>query len=265
MRSWIMATVWLVLGLVVGAVAGRAVTIRIIASSPLRISNAGATKVWVELPTGGVELEPGNNIEFPRDYPDLSVQLLAPGPTASPLQTPDQKLRRVAARELSNAKSLLPNWEQYAVAQRRPATGCIPTGYEFLLRIGGVPGIAFDRFQEEFDLGDAVNNFRSVADAVTRKYPQARFEVKVFDRGEDELRFIKESLDRGQPILVSLRTSPNGGWHIMPVLAYNNTELILLYMMNADGVKDVRAIKVWDFLRRTDDWGGREVAWLDKT
>ena len=48
--------------------------------------------------------------------------------------------------------SVFPDWEKYAVHQRKPDTGCIPTGYEMLLRAAGIAGIDFQTFQEEFDL-----------------------------------------------------------------------------------------------------------------
>lgn len=125
--------------------------------------------------------------------------------------------------------------------------------YEFLLRAAGVRGVNFDRFQEKFDLGDTANNFRSVGQAA----------VKTFDRGEDELRFLRESLDRGRPTLASLRMAPTGGWHIIPARGHTESELFLLYIVATDGSKDIRAVKTWDSLRRTDDWGGRVVAYLD--
>ena len=48
--------------------------------------------------------------------------------------------------------SVFPEWEKYAVPQRRQLSGCIPTGYEMLLRAAEVPDIDFDTFQDEFDL-----------------------------------------------------------------------------------------------------------------
>ena len=46
-------------------------------------------------------------------------------------------------------KSLLVGWEKNAVVQRKLDTGCIPTGYEYLLRSAGVEGIDYAKFQDE--------------------------------------------------------------------------------------------------------------------
>ena len=57
--------------------------------------------------------------------------------------------RPVDAKELSGVKSLLVGWEKNAVVQRKLDTGCIPTGYEYLLRSAGVEGIDYAKFQDE--------------------------------------------------------------------------------------------------------------------
>ena len=45
-----------------------------------------------------------------------------------------------------------PNWQKFAVHQRRQATGCIPTSYEIILRAAGIQGIDFNSFQDDFDI-----------------------------------------------------------------------------------------------------------------
>jgi len=45
-----------------------------------------------------------------------------------------------------------PDWGKYVISQRRPRTGCIPTGYEILIRAAGIPGIDMNTFQDDFDL-----------------------------------------------------------------------------------------------------------------
>jgi hypothetical protein len=97
----------------------------------------------------------------------------------------------------------LPNWRSFAVRQRRPATGCIPTGYEMLVRAAGLKDIDLTSFQDEFDLdknprpGDLPkNNFESVASAVQAKYPHVRFRRQAFGPGQgaDKLAFVESCL-----------------------------------------------------------------------
>ena len=86
------------------------------------------------------------------------------------------------------ADSAFPDWKRFAVRQRHAASGCIPTGYEILLRAAGVEGIDLDSFQDDFDLDLAPgmpprNNFESVADAVRAKYPSISFKRIGFKTG----------------------------------------------------------------------------------
>jgi hypothetical protein len=78
--------------------------------------------------------------------------------------------------------SVFPDWRRFAIPQRRGMTGCIPTGYEMILRAAGAQGIDFDTFQDDFDLekdlpltAPRINDFGSVAEAVRKKYPSVVF------------------------------------------------------------------------------------------
>jgi hypothetical protein len=48
--------------------------------------------------------------------------------------------------------SAFPDWQGCIVKQKRRETGCIPTGYEMILRAAGINHVTFDTFQDEFDL-----------------------------------------------------------------------------------------------------------------
>lgn len=48
--------------------------------------------------------------------------------------------------------SVFPNWQNFAVHQRRSRSGCIPTGYEMILRAAAADGVDFAKFQDDFDL-----------------------------------------------------------------------------------------------------------------
>ncbi len=78
--------------------------------------------------------------------------------------------------------SAFPNWEKFAVVQRRPNSGCIPTGYEMLLRAAKTENIDYETFQDDFDLDEdryrsehPQNDFESVAKVVNEKYPHVNF------------------------------------------------------------------------------------------
>jgi hypothetical protein len=169
--------------------------------------------------------------------------------------------------------SVFPEWERFAVHQRQRQTGCIPTGYEMLLRAGGVPGIDFTRFQEEFDLdlrlGVPTNNFGSVADEIRKKYPHVRFSQKSFETGAEKIVFIEECLAARKLLLVSVSVfDPWGrpaGWHIMPVVDATDDALCFLKGVRADGDKDVEWVRK-EVVRELHDRfpGGREVAYLEE-
>src|SRR6266508_615373 len=142
--------------------------------------------------------------------------------------------------------SLFPDWKHYAVSQRNRLTGCIPTGYEILLRAAHARGIDFNTFQEDFDveskrLGE--NNFKTVAEAIQIRYPQASIEVAVFSSGAEKLRFLEEQLSQKRPVIVSIALGPSGGWHIMPVVDADSDTLRLLWETLPRG----QGYMIWEF------------------
>ena len=52
--------------------------------------------------------------------------------------------------------SASPDWKRFAVFQRRPLSGCIPTGYETLLRAANIEGIDLDSLQDDFYLDQRI-------------------------------------------------------------------------------------------------------------
>lgn len=170
--------------------------------------------------------------------------------------------RAVTATELSGVKAKLAGWEKSAVRQRNLATGCIPTGFEYLLRSAGVEGVDYAKFQEEFDLGNAVNDYATVAAAVIGKYPQVRFALSAFKKSEEATRFVEESIDQGRPIVIAIRYNA-GSSHIVPVLGYDERWIYYLNLECLDGVHDVRAIARWELARRDKEFGQTQCAWLE--
>jgi hypothetical protein len=170
--------------------------------------------------------------------------------------------------------SVFPNWQNFAVMQRRAQTGCIPTGYEMILRAAGATGIDFKTFQDDFDLekdlpenAPRLNDFGSVAQAVRKKYPSVVFDFQTFAKGKGaaKLAFVEDRIRLGQPFLVSLALPPpGGGWHIMPVVDADDGSLTLLWSISADGRPDLRKLLKSDLVRIHDTHpGGEEVAYLE--
>jgi len=168
-----------------------------------------------------------------------------------------------------------PEWEKFAV-QQRFKTGCIPTGYEMLLRAAGAQGIDFETFQDEFDLDKSKkpmerpkNDFVSVADAVRKKYPGVNFKRKCFPQGEGakKLEFVEDRIAKKWPVLVSIALKPfgkPGGYHIMPVVDATDGELTLLYKVESNGKKRTFRLRKGDFVQIHDTYqGGDDVAWLE--
>jgi hypothetical protein len=173
------------------------------------------------------------------------------------------------------ASSAFPDWKRFAVRQRRPLSGCIPTGYEMPLRAANVQSVDLVSFQDEFDLDQDIaegvpprNNFDSVADAVRAKYPHLIFKSVSFAAGADKLAFLGELIAAQQlPVLVSLFMAAifegGGGWHIMPVVEASDDELTLLHSVLPDGRCQVLRVPKSELVRIHDEFpGGKEVAYL---
>ncbi len=167
--------------------------------------------------------------------------------------------------------SAFPDWKEFAVYQRRKSTGCIPTGFEMLLRAAGAKGIDFAAFQDDFDLdqhgGSPKNNFVSVGDAIKQKYPNVEFTRDFFPKGKgaEKLAKVEEMIQKKKPVLVSLALTPAGGWHIMPVVDSDADTLTLLQHVDKAGMPHTQIVKKSDFVLRHDKWnGGEDIAYLAK-
>ena len=171
----------------------------------------------------------------------------------------------------------LPEWRAFAVEQRRPASGCIPTGYEMLVRAASITGIDLSTFQDDFDLdkdpksGDVPrNNFESVAAAVHAKYPHIRLRRMAFPKGRgiDKLAFIESCLASARPVLVSLSLHGAGlgrGWHIMLAIGDAADEVLLLSKMLPNGKAEVLYVPKSELVRIHDQFpGGDDIAFLDE-
>jgi hypothetical protein len=156
--------------------------------------------------------------------------------------------------------TLLLDWSKTIVPQRHDS-GCIPTGYEWLIRYLKIQGVNLETFQEDFDLGQN-NNFGSVSAKIRRVYPAINIQVQSFTKGTDKVNRIKSLSEEQKPCLISLALGNGQGWHIMPVVRIDET-IQLIHHADADGfytwVFPVKEI-VWrhDYLQ-----GGHDISWIE--
>lgn len=145
----------------------------------------------------------------------------------------------------------------WVVDQQNAKTGCIPTGYEMLIRAAGIDGIEFAAFQTDFDRGTS-NNFDNVASKIMERYPQVPIRVeRDFSDGADKVARIFELMEAdSQPILLSCPTGQ--GYHIMAIAEVRAGAVRIL-----DGLGNDRWVADTEII----DWhdnndGGKELAYL---
>jgi hypothetical protein len=157
----------------------------------------------------------------------------------------------------------LSNWSKTVVLQRHES-GCIPTGYEWLIRYLKIQGVNLETFQEDFDLGKD-NSFDSVSAKIRSVYPLINIKVESFTKGVDKVSRIKSLLEEQKPCLISLALGNGQGWHIMPVVRIDDTTIQLIHHANADGHC------TWIFLIAQIVWrhdnlqGGHDISWIEPT
>lgn len=162
----------------------------------------------------------------------------------------------------------LPNWRHFVVPQRH-GSGCVPTGYEWLVRYLGIQGVNLGTFQEDFDLGREYNNFVSVSSKIKSIYPYINFRISDFPTGLEKINAIKSLLKDHIPCLISLALPDieNGqlvhkGWHIMPVVYIDDEKIKMIHHATT------RGNEVWEFPLQQIIWihdnmeGGKDIAWI---
>jgi hypothetical protein len=156
-------------------------------------------------------------------------------------------------------------WQKSLVVQKDMSLGCIPTGYEFLIRVSGIEGVDLSTFQDEFNLQARNidnNSFDSVANAVEQKYQDIKIDRKAFPTGREKVDFVKDLLEQGKPCLLSLIIS-KGNYHIMPVIYIDDSIMITIHHMESSGIIQLLRLDLRDVIYRHDNYsGGNDVAWL---
>lgn len=157
------------------------------------------------------------------------------------------------------------NWNKIVVPQRN-CTGCVPTGYEWLIRYLGIQGVNLATFQDEFDLGQN-NSFFSIAAKIGNKYPTINIQTRVFPKGKgiEKVSHIKSLIAKQMPCLISLALGREQGWHIMPVVLIDDLIIEMIHDGNK-GVNCIWKIPIEDIVWRHDNLqGGNDISWIDST
>jgi len=166
------------------------------------------------------------------------------------------------------------HWKDIVVPQRHP-TGCIPTGYEWIIRYLDVRGIELETFQDDFDLqrvGGGMNTFVTVAEKIKSRYPFVDIRVESFDQGFEKLRAMRRLIARDVPCLISLalhgfRTHEGQtierGWHIMPVVYIGDQKMRMIHK-GTETKNQMLQLTIETVIQRHDDLeGGKDISWVE--
>lgn len=160
----------------------------------------------------------------------------------------------------------LSHWQKVVVPQRNKVTGCIPTGYEWMIKYMNIKDVDFSRFQEEFDLG-VNNSLSAVGEKIMNKYSHVLIEWHAFEEGEKKLTFIRGLLGKDVPCLISYPSYVSLAqcemlFHIAPVVSVDDTKVRIVWNMERDNDQTVDLLisnLIWCHSSFT---GGHEIAWL---
>jgi hypothetical protein len=155
----------------------------------------------------------------------------------------------------------LSNWSKTVVLQRHES-GCVPTGYEWLIRYLKIQGVNLETFQEDFDLGQD-NSFDSVSAKIRSVYPTINIKVQSFAKGIDKVNRIKSLLEEQKPCLISLALGNGQGWHIMPVVRIDETTIQLIHHADENG-HYTWSFSIAQIIWRHDNLqGGNDLSWIE--
>lgn len=158
--------------------------------------------------------------------------------------------------------SLIDN-DEIAIKQREHL-GCIPTGYEWMIRFTKIGDVDLTNFQEEFNLqerGLVDNSFGPIGDAIQKKYPQIKIEIKDFVDGREKIEFIKDLIVKQNPCLISI-PSGRGGYHIMPVLGFDDNRQVFYFYDPAMTNSKKEAFYTTILDMHNNNSGGHDISWI---
>lgn len=147
--------------------------------------------------------------------------------------------------------------------KQREHLGCIPTGYEWMIRFAKIENVNLTNFQEEFNLqerGLGDNSFKPIGDAIQKKYPQIKIKTESFDDGQEKIEFIKSLIEKQNPCLISMPAFCNAdfqGYHIMPITGFDDD------MKNFYSYNPIDEISYDKILGLHSNYsGGHDISWI---
>lgn len=160
----------------------------------------------------------------------------------------------------------LSKWKSVLVHQRNAQTGCIPTGYEWMLKYANVSKVNYATFQDDFDLIQkrlGANDFVSIKKAIDAQYGDVGIRTQGFSDPQVKIAFMQKRVANDQPCLISLAICC--GWHVMPVIGCDCGHAQLIH----DVDKNLQVVNVWvvayaDIVARQLTSGGNDLAWWEQ-
>ena len=111
---------------------------------------------------------------------------------------------------------------------------------------------------------DAKSNFASVPQKIEEVYGYSKdnFKSRDFSSPQEKCKKIKELIDSANGCIVSISNGPNQGWHITPVVEYDEDKLVILDL--ARPINSQRVEYTWQKIiyNHNNYQGGKDILWL---
>jgi hypothetical protein len=165
----------------------------------------------------------------------------------------------------------LSHWKDVIVVQRNLQTGCIPTGYEWMIKYLGIEKVDFCGFQDEFDfLRRVTNSFETIKNGIgfqgiEGRYPHIMIKIKNdFANGLEKVSYIRGLIEKDIPCLISIAPTPQGRWHCPVVVYVDDIKMRVIWSANETG-NQVCEFTTRDIASRHDNWcSGKDSSWIEK-
>ncbi len=156
----------------------------------------------------------------------------------------------------------LSHWKDIVVEQRKPDEGCIPTGYEWLIKYHGIQGVNFKTFQDDFNFHPN-NSFLYVSRMIMAKYPKIKIQVKDFPNGTEEIKFVRDLIEHDIPCLVVVIGEAGGkaNGHSVPVVAIDNAQVTVIGVACLGKNFDLK-YGIGELVEKWDKYAAKEITWI---
>ncbi len=157
----------------------------------------------------------------------------------------------------------LSNWQNIVIPQQDPEFGCIPCGFEWMIRYKGIDELK-TTFQKDVSLKQN-NSFESVAIEVKKQYPEIIIQHKDFHDGKLTVEFIREHTEKNIPCMIVYPRIDAVGklvGHAAPIVGINS-ETIKVISSTCESGNQTQEFPITNFLCWYAKCGCSDVAWLD--